>query len=82
MAGTSPAMTSRSKTDRDIRSAPRRDLGAVALLFAEALELGLLDVRVIIDEGVAEAGAQAGVGAQRRQRLAEMASAAARADAS
>src|SRR5258706_276181 len=40
-------------------------------LEVEAGELGLLDVREIIDEGVAETGAEARARAQRRDRLAE-----------
>src|SRR6185312_8775351 len=51
---------------------PRRRLGGILCFRLEARELGVLEVRVIIDESRAEAFAEAVVGAQRGERLAEV----------
>src|SRR5579875_2078382 len=51
---------------------PGRDVGLLALLGAETGELGLLDMRVVIDKSLAESVAETGVAPQRRDRLAEI----------
>src|SRR5262249_14491441 len=50
---------------------PVADRGGIRSVggLAAALELGLLEVQIVAHEGLAEAGAQAGAPAQRRERL-------------
>jgi hypothetical protein len=53
---------------------PRGDVGLLRLchgLLAAAGNLGLLDMRIVVHEGLAEAGAETGILAQPRQRLVE-----------